>query len=132
MTSAEEHSAHDAKAKKAIAENIEQYGCHLALLSPTDYLPGFAYSIGLYQKFQHPELICFGLDQDVLGAVLNHARDLIEAGERLVPGIEYAGFLELPPYSNRKRYVPEGNSLLSLYLSSSIKVADDPGGIVQV
>jgi len=94
MTSTEDHSAHDAEAKKAITENIEKYGCHLALLSPTDYLPGFAYSIGLYQKFQHPELICFGLDQNVLGAVLNHARDLIQAGERLVPGVEYAGFLE--------------------------------------
>jgi hypothetical protein len=94
MTSTEAHSAHDAAAKKAIEENIEQYGCHLALLAPTDYLPGFAYSISLYQKFQHPELICFGLDQDVLGAVLNHACDLIKAGERLMPGVEYAGFLE--------------------------------------
>jgi len=97
MTSAEDHSAHDAAARKAIVEHIEEYGCHLALLSPTDYLPGFAYSIGLYQKFQHPELICFGLDQNVLGAVLNHARDLIQGGERLVPGVEYSGFLEGSP-----------------------------------
>lgn len=94
MTSVEEHSAHDAAAKKEILEHIEQYGCHLALLSPTDYLPGFAYSIGLYKKFGHPELICFGLHQDVLGAVLNHGRDLVKSGEKLKTGVPYDGFLQ--------------------------------------
>lgn len=94
MTSAEDHSSRDAAAKKAIAENIDEYGCHLTLLSSTDYLPGFACSIGLYRRFGHPELICFGLDQNVLGAVLNHGCDLIKTGERLVPGTHYPGFLE--------------------------------------
>jgi hypothetical protein len=94
MTETDDHHVHDAAAKKAIAKNIEQYGCHLALLAPTDYLPGFAYSIGLYQQFGHAEVICFGLDQNVLVAVLHHARDLIKAGERLVLGADYSGFLE--------------------------------------
>lgn len=94
MTSKEKHSVHDAAAKQAILDDIEQYGCHLALLAPTDYLPGFAYSIGLYKKFNHPEIICFGLHQNVLGTVLNHACDLIKAGERLIAGVEYPGFLE--------------------------------------
>lgn len=94
MTSPEEHAAHDATTKQAILDHIEQYGCHLALLDATDYLPGFAYSIGLYKKFSHPELICFALQPNVLGAVLNHACDLIKAGETLVPGKRYAGFLE--------------------------------------
>ncbi|HEV2480944.1 MAG TPA: DUF4262 domain-containing protein [Puia sp.] len=94
MTSPEEHASHDAAAKQKILDDIEQYGCHLALLSPTDYLPGFAYSIGLYQKFSHPELICFGLPEEVLGAVLNHACDLIKGGESLMPGKFYSGFLQ--------------------------------------
>ena len=94
MTLAEDHSSHEAEDRQVILNNIEQYGCHLALLSPTNYLPGFAYSIGLYKKFGHPELICFGLSTNVLGAVLNHGRDLIKCGETLVPGVAYQGFLE--------------------------------------
>lgn len=77
MTSAEEHAAHDTAEKQVILDNIEKYGCHLALQDATDYLPGFAYSIGIYQKFGHPEFICFGLHPNVLGPVLNHACDLI-------------------------------------------------------
>jgi hypothetical protein len=94
MTAEEDHHAHDAAAKQAILGDIEQYGCHLALLEPTDYLPGFAYSIGLYKRFDHPEIICFGLHSNVLGAVLNHACDLIKKSNRLTPGVDYSGFLE--------------------------------------
>lgn len=46
---------------------IEQYGCHIVLVEPDDYLPGFAYTIGLYQKFNHPKIICFGLKLPLLG-----------------------------------------------------------------
>jgi hypothetical protein len=89
-----DHTEHDETAKAAILNNIEKFGCHLALLEPEDDLPGFAYSIGLYKKFGHPEIICFGLKTEVLGAVLNHACDLIKAGEKLLPGNLYSGFLE--------------------------------------
>ena len=89
-----DHSIHDQEEKNAILSNIEKYGCHLALLEPTNYQPGFVYSIGLFKKFGHPEIICFGLKTDVMGAVVNHARDLIQKGETLVPGKLYDGFLE--------------------------------------
>ena len=89
-----EQPAHDAAEKRQILDDIEQYGCHLALLAPTDYMPGFAYSIGLYRKFGHPELICFGLQDEILGAVLNHACDLIKGGETFKPGKFYGGFLQ--------------------------------------
>jgi len=53
-SSTDEHEQHDMEAKKAIMENIEKFGCHLALLEPDNYLPGFAYTIGLYKKIQTP------------------------------------------------------------------------------
>ncbi|MBS1663672.1 MAG: DUF4262 domain-containing protein [Bacteroidetes bacterium] len=94
MPTPEQHATHDAEAKEAILANIEKYDCHIALLSPTKYLPGFAYTIGLYKQLGSPEIICFGLHPDVLGAVLNHARDLIKEGEVLTPGKSYPGFLQ--------------------------------------
>lgn len=87
------HEEHDRQAKEAIKENIEKYGCHLALFEADNYLPAFAYSIGLYKKFDHPEIICFGLPTDLMGSLLNHARDLVKQGETLVPNKLYSGFL---------------------------------------
>jgi len=44
-------------------------------------MPGFVYTIGLYQKFGQPKLICFGLKADVQATILNHACDLMKAGK---------------------------------------------------
>lgn len=90
----DDHSQHDKLAKQKISEDVEKYGCHLALFEPDNYLPGFAYTIGLFKKFGHPELICFGLNTDVLASVLNHACDLIKSGQTLTSDTLYSDFLE--------------------------------------
>jgi hypothetical protein len=89
-----DHSQHDKESKQRILDDIEKFGCHLALLEPDNYLPGFVYSIGLFKKFGHPELICFGLKTEVMGAILNHACDLVKNGETLAINKVYPGFLE--------------------------------------
>jgi hypothetical protein len=45
MTLGEDHSLHDVAAKKAILQNIEQYGCHLTLLESIVVLPSCWVSI---------------------------------------------------------------------------------------
>lgn len=90
----DEHTQHDNDAKKAIKENIDAFGCHLVLLEADNYLPGFVYTIGLFEKFNHPEIICFGLNNDVMGAMLNHACDLIKQGEVFEIDKLYNGFLQ--------------------------------------
>jgi hypothetical protein len=89
-----DHSRHDLETQEAILKNVEQYGCHLALVEADDYFPGFAYTIGLYKRFGHPEILCFSLAPNVMGAVLNHARDLAKQGKNLVPGESYDDFLD--------------------------------------
>lgn len=79
---------------KAVNDNIEQFGCHLTLIEADNYLPAFVYSIGLFKRFGHPEIICFGLKAEVTAAIINHACDLIKTGENLVPNKLYRGFLE--------------------------------------
>ena len=79
---------------KVVNENIEQYGCNLTLIEADNYMPAFVYSIGLFKKFGHPEIICFGLNNDVSAAIINHACDLIKTGETLETNKLYRGFLE--------------------------------------
>ena len=37
--------------------NIEKHGLQVILIEATDYMPSFAYSIGLWEKYNHPEII---------------------------------------------------------------------------
>ena len=90
----DQHTQHDIEAKETILSNIEKFGCHLSLIEPDNYLPGFVYSIGLYKKYGHPEIICFGLKTEVMASIINHARDLVKNGESITTNRLYPGFLE--------------------------------------
>jgi hypothetical protein len=93
---------------KLVSDNIENFGCHLTLIEADNYMPAFVYSIGLFKKFGHPEIICFGLNIDVMASIINHACDLIKNGEILITDKSYRGFLEGFPiqfiYVNKEYY----------------------------
>lgn len=88
-----DHCDHDPIPQEKIQRNMEQYGCYIIQVKPDGFLPGFAYTIGLYQKFNHPEIICFGLSLDLLGSVLNDACELIKNGQSLQVGVHYDDFI---------------------------------------
>ncbi|MEG0359849.1 MAG: DUF4262 domain-containing protein [Anaerorhabdus sp.] len=69
--------------------NIEKYGLQVVGIEATSYLPSFSYSVGLYESYQHPEIICFGLPMDLVHGVINDVADLIKNGERIVPYQDY-------------------------------------------
>lgn len=84
----------DAQQRAYISENIQNKGCHIVTVEADDYLPGFAYTIGLHQRFNHPEVICMGLKQDVMCDVLNEVCELVQKGVCFAKGKDYADFLE--------------------------------------
>ena len=90
----QDHCDHTPIPQQKIQEKIDQFGCYIIQVKPDDYLPGFAYTIGLYQKFNHPEIICFGLSLDLLGAILNDACDRIKNGQSFQVSIPYDDFIE--------------------------------------
>ncbi len=47
--------------------------------------PSFAYTVGLF-GLDHPELLIFGVSQQVAARVLNDLGERIRAGENLIPG----------------------------------------------
>lgn len=89
-----DHAQHDQEAEQRIIHDVEKYGCHISILEPDNYLPGFAYTIGLYKTFGHPEIICFGLPAKSMQALLNDACGRIREGLTLTPGKLYKEFLE--------------------------------------
>jgi hypothetical protein len=58
---------HNCRDDNRTSADIEKYGLSVIIIEATEYLPSFAYSIGLWQKFSHPEIICFGLTTKTLG-----------------------------------------------------------------
>ncbi len=72
-----------------IKTNIQEYGLQIIGISATDYFPSFSYSIGLYESYQHPEIICFGLPIELAHIIINDVADLIRNGETIKPYTPY-------------------------------------------
>lgn len=77
-----------------ILADIEQYGLSVVLIEATDYLPSFAYSIGLWQTYNHPEIICIGLRINTMHEIINDVADLIKNGHSIEPNKPYIEIFE--------------------------------------
>jgi hypothetical protein len=60
---------------------------------PTTF-PSFAYSIGLWKKFNHPEIISFGFTTKTLQGIINNAADIVKAGEVIETEKYYTNIFE--------------------------------------
>lgn len=76
------------------SSNIEKYGLSIIMIEATDYLPSFAYSIGLWKTYNHPEIICFGLRIETLHALFNDVADIIKNGQKIEVGKNYDQIFE--------------------------------------
>jgi hypothetical protein len=66
-------------AEQRILDDISRIGWHVTCVGPAvdsdDPEEWFAYTVGLSKTFGWPELLCFGLDLDLMGLLLNDAVD---------------------------------------------------------
>lgn len=74
--------------------DIATYGWHVVKVPEDDEGPGFAFTIGLYKRFQHPELIVFGLASDTMHLMLNGAGEAVRTGRTYAAGQSYDDLLE--------------------------------------
>lgn len=91
MNSTEEHNCRD---EDKTNSNIEKFGLSVIVIDKTDYLPSFAYSIGLWKKFRHPEIIAFGMTTPTLHSIINIAGDIVKGGQVIETGKTYTDFFE--------------------------------------
>lgn len=71
---------------KSILQRREEYGWFVNMIAQDSEGPGFAYSLGLYEEFQHPEIVIFGLDSELMHSVINDAGDQVRKGVRYRDG----------------------------------------------
>ena len=90
-TTDKEHNCRD---DQKTSSDIEKYGLTVIMVKATDYLPSFGYSIGLWKKFGHPELISFGLTTETLHSIINIAADIVKSGQTIQTEKTYTDFFE--------------------------------------
>lgn len=67
-----------------VSANIERAGWHLTGVEASDRTPGWVYTIGLIERFDHPELVVMGgCCMQCAAAQLNNLGRLIESGTRM-------------------------------------------------
>jgi len=72
----------DATEQKVI-DDVAQFGWHCVNILAEDGLGPYAFTIGLFQTYAHPEFIIFGLPGDVAHKILTIAAEFIRQGRPL-------------------------------------------------
>jgi hypothetical protein len=88
--------------EQKIIADVETHGWHVIRVFEDGRSPEFAYTVGLWKSFRHPEIIIIGLPADTAHVILNDAGEAIRSGERFVPGMESNAFLEGYPVAFRE------------------------------
>jgi len=94
MATEHDHSCIDDD--KLIAD-IKKFGWSVILVEGSDYLPNFAYTVGLWKNYNHPELISFGLSSQTLHTILNTGGSIAKSGRKLSLNDLYDDFFENGP-----------------------------------
>ncbi|MGY3456899.1 hypothetical protein ACVWW5_002349 [Bradyrhizobium sp. LM3.4] len=82
----------DGAPDEAIFRNVRNHGCHIVGIP--DANPPFAFSIGLFLNYGHPELIIFGQRSENAQAIINLVRDRVAVGRTFVDGDICSDLLE--------------------------------------
>jgi hypothetical protein len=81
--------------EKKVLDDVARYGWHiLVVMSAADDAPWFAYTIGLYESFGHPEIITFGLAHPLMARLLNFVGQEAKAGREQAAGTRVSGLLD--------------------------------------
>lgn len=119
MTSKNEHPCIDSNDLIENAKiNIEKYGLQIIIIGSTDYLPSFAYSVGLWQKYNHPEIICFGLSTSLLHEIINDVAEIIKTNESIVENKTYLNIFK----NSKSEFLKVDPKNVDDYFNTAIKL----------
>src|SRR5688572_24743948 len=80
--------------EQKLIDSVDQVGWHVMKVLEDDKGPGFAYSIGLYKTFNHPEIIIVGLKLDLAHILINDIGEDIKKGLKFESGKFYDNILD--------------------------------------
>jgi hypothetical protein len=96
--------------------NIVKYGLQVIMVSGSDYSPSFAYSIGLFETYNQPEIICFGLSDKLGHEIINDVADLMKSGERIKTYTNYGNIFD----DSRAEFLPVDNRNIDDYFGTAL------------
>ena len=82
------------RSEEKAADDVRQFGWHVVMIPEKDGTPGWAFTVGLMKTFGHPEVVVFGLDQEVAHLVLNDVSARVRDGLKIVDGTRADELLE--------------------------------------
>lgn len=92
------HDPHE----RFIEEAVAQHGWAVQLIPGEGAEPPFAYTVGLFESYGHPEIITFGLALEVMKELLDACGDRVKRGEQLPVGTRFDGILDAYPVALRQ------------------------------
>ncbi len=87
-----------------IRDIVNKYGWFVGFFDADTATPSFGYTIGLWEKYKHPEIITFGLPVEVIQEILNAAAAKVKEGHPLVLDQDDYDILEELPVRFRTVY----------------------------
>jgi hypothetical protein len=79
---------------RKLLRDVDEHGWHVIIVKEQEGTPGWAFSIGLYYKYQHPEVVVFGLPGELMHRVVNFIGSDVKGKATFEAGKEYAELLE--------------------------------------
>lgn len=99
---------------------MDEHGLVVMAIDGTEYFPKFSYSIGLTRNFEHPEVICFGLPEDLAHVAINIVADKLKAGEGIDTTRLYDDIFE----GMEVRFLPVDKRNLGDYFGYAMRLYD--------
>ncbi len=76
-----------------VRADIEAHGVHLGVVPAEAGTPAWAFTIGLFERFDHPELVAFAPDAEFARGLVAGLAARVRTGARFEDGGAYAGVL---------------------------------------
>lgn len=100
--------------------NIDKFGLQVIMVSGSNYSPSFAYSIGLFETYHQPEIICFGLPQKLGHEIINDVAALIKKGDTIKTGTNYDNIFK----NSRAEFLAVDDRNIDDYFGAALKYYD--------
>lgn len=69
-----------------LVDDVEKHGCHIINVREENGIPGWGYTIGVYETTRQPEIIVVGLKPEAAHSVLNDCARRLKGGARFEDG----------------------------------------------
>lgn len=89
-----EHDPRCDVSDQKVLDDVAQHGWHVMNVLELSDSPGWAYSIGLHHNFDHPEVVVFGLNSDLMHSIINSVGEDVRSGKRFEDGQQYPELIE--------------------------------------